>query len=82
MSADASSVSLPSVPLSRVLSSSLRAEFVCSSSARDLLHECCKEMVQLLASEANEMCVQEKKSRITPEHLCKALEVRRHKGVA
>ncbi|KAL6006928.1 Down-regulator of transcription 1 [Asimina triloba] len=43
--------------------------------AQDLLVECCVEFINLISSESNEVCSQEEKRTIAPEHVLKALEV-------
>lgn len=45
-----------------------------TSETRDLIATCCTEFVQLLSSEANEICEKGKKKTITPEHVLRALE--------
>eukprot|EP00188_Purpureofilum_apyrenoidigerum_P000565 Plantae.Rhodophyta-Purpureofilum_apyrenoidigerum.ctg12515.p1 GENE.Plantae.Rhodophyta-Purpureofilum_apyrenoidigerum.ctg12515~~Plantae.Rhodophyta-Purpureofilum_apyrenoidigerum.ctg12515.p1 ORF type:complete len:176 (+),score=52.48 Plantae.Rhodophyta-Purpureofilum_apyrenoidigerum.ctg12515:36-530(+) len=49
-------------------------EFRLTMEARELLAECCTEFVQLLSSEANEVCEKESKKTITPEHVLKAMK--------
>jgi down-regulator of transcription 1 len=41
---------------------------------RELVAECCSEFVQLLSSEANEICEKDSKKTITPEHILRALQ--------
>lgn len=41
---------------------------------RELIAECCTEFVQLLSSEANDICEKDKKKTITPEHVLRALQ--------
>jgi down-regulator of transcription 1 len=41
---------------------------------RELVAECCCEFVQLLSSEANEICEKDSKKTITPEHILRALK--------
>lgn len=41
---------------------------------RDLIAECCSEFVQLLSSEANDICEADSKKTITPEHVLRALK--------
>jgi down-regulator of transcription 1 len=40
---------------------------------RELIADCCSEFVQLLSSEANEICEKDAKKTITPEHVLRAL---------
>eukprot|EP01137_Pigoraptor_chileana_P015161 Opistho-2@70759 len=42
--------------------------------ARELLMDCCTEFIQLLSSEANEVCTKDGRKTISPEHVFKALE--------
>merc|ERR1711879_573494 len=48
--------------------------FKCSNDIRDLLVECLVEFINLLTSEANEVCVKENKKTISPEHVLQALK--------
>lgn len=45
-----------------------------TSDTRDLIATCCSEFVQLLSSEANEICEKDSKKTITPEHVLRALD--------
>lgn len=45
-----------------------------TADTRELIAECCTEFVQLLSSEANEICEKDKKKTITPEHVLRALQ--------
>lgn len=44
-----------------------------TADTRELIAECCTEFVQLLSSEANDICEKDKKKTITPEHVLRAL---------
>lgn len=44
-----------------------------TADTRDLIATCCSEFVQLLSSEANDICEKDKKKTITPEHVLRAL---------
>lgn len=44
-----------------------------TADTRDLIATCCTEFVQLLSSEANDICEKDKKKTITPEHVLRAL---------
>lgn len=44
-----------------------------TADTRDLIANCCTEFVQLLSSEANEICEKDSKKTITPEHVLRAL---------
>lgn len=45
-----------------------------TSDTRELIADCCTEFVQLLSSEANEICEKDNKKTITPEHVLRALQ--------
>ena len=53
----------------------LPADIVISKEALNLIIECCVEFIQLVASESNEICEQETKKTIIPEHIQTALAV-------
>lgn len=44
-----------------------------TSETRELIASCCTEFVQLLSSEANDICEKDDKKTITPEHVLRAL---------
>lgn len=44
-----------------------------TAETRELIAQCCSEFVQLLSSEANEICESDSKKTITPEHVLRAL---------
>eukprot|EP00054_Salpingoeca_dolichothecata_P002219 m.22049 g.22049 ORF g.22049 m.22049 type:complete len:190 (+) comp12842_c0_seq1:43-612(+) len=52
------------------LSPSLRV----TSEVRDLVVDCCTELIHLLTTEAEEICAQRKKTQITPDDLLGAME--------
>ncbi|PPQ77768.1 hypothetical protein CVT25_011203 [Psilocybe cyanescens] len=62
--------SLASLPISLEL---LPNDVVCAKETRDLVIECCVEFIHLISSEANEICEQENKKTIAPEHIISAL---------
>ena len=68
--------STSAVTLSRLIAAALPSDFTCSEGARELIHDCCKEFVQLLASEANEMTNSSEggRGRINATHLVDALK--------
>ncbi|KAG8218407.1 TATA binding protein-associated phosphoprotein [Butyriboletus roseoflavus] len=49
-------------------------EVTCAKETRDLVIECCVEFIHLISSEANEICEQESKKTIAPEHIIGALK--------
>lgn len=46
----------------------------CAKDTRDLIIECCVEYIHLISSEANEICEQDAKKTIAPEHIISALK--------
>lgn len=44
-----------------------------TAETRELIVACCTEFVQLLSSEANDICERDRKKTITPEHVLRAL---------
>jgi down-regulator of transcription 1 len=80
-------VALPKATVNKFaneLASSLEVKLAMDT--RELVAECCSEFVQLLSSEANEICEKDAKKTITPEHVLRALKQlgfeRYHKEVA
>ena len=45
-----------------------------NNETRELLAECCTEFVQLLSTEANDICENDKRKTITPEHVLRAID--------
>lgn len=45
-----------------------------TADTRELIANCCSEFVQLLSSEANEICEKDNKKTISPDHILRALE--------
>ncbi|KAF7301437.1 Negative cofactor 2 complex subunit beta [Mycena indigotica] len=60
------------------LSELLPNDVTCAKETRDLVIECCvdrlQEFIHLISSEANEICEQESKKTIAPEHIISALK--------
>jgi len=46
----------------------------CARETRDLIIDCCIEFIHLVSSQANEICDQESRKTISPEHIITALE--------
>ncbi|KAA8495349.1 Negative cofactor 2 complex subunit beta [Porphyridium purpureum] len=44
-----------------------------SAEVRELLAQCCTEFVQMISSQANEICEKDSRKTITPEHILRAL---------
>lgn len=55
-----------------------KRSYTFNEEARLLITACATELIELLASEANEMSMKAKSSRIMPQHLIQALEVSQH----
>lgn len=74
-SGSAEDVSLPKATVNKFaneLASALEVRLAMDT--RELVAECCSEFVQLLSSEANEVCEKDSKKTITPEHVLRALK--------
>ncbi|KAF5363326.1 hypothetical protein D9756_000858 [Leucocoprinus leucothites] len=69
-------LSLPKATVAKMISELLPNDIVCAKETRDLVIECCVEFIHLISSEANEICEQESKKTIAPEHIISALKVR------
>lgn len=68
-------VSLPKATVNKFaneIASSLDVRL--TADTRELIAQCCSEFVQLLSSEANEICEGDSKKTITPEHVLRALK--------
>ncbi|KAF9246976.1 TATA binding protein-associated phosphoprotein [Melanogaster broomeanus] len=66
-------LSLPKATVAKMISELLPNEVTCAKETRDLVIECCVEFIHLISSEANEICEQESKKTIAPEHIIGAL---------
>eukprot|EP00245_Coleochaete_scutata_P014610 TRINITY_DN629_c0_g1_i1.p2 TRINITY_DN629_c0_g1~~TRINITY_DN629_c0_g1_i1.p2 ORF type:complete len:147 (-),score=44.78 TRINITY_DN629_c0_g1_i1:292-732(-) len=66
-------VSLPKATVHAIIKEMLPSDARIANDARDMLTECCVEFINLLSSEANEICSKEEKKTIAPEHVLKAL---------
>ncbi|CAI5477100.1 unnamed protein product, partial [Closterium sp. Yama58-4] len=58
----------------RLIKEMLPRDVRVSKDTQDLLMDCCLEFINLISSEANEMCSKEDKRTIAPEHVLQALE--------
>lgn len=67
-------LSLPKATVAKMISELLPNNIVCAKETRDLVIECCVEFIHLISSEANEICEQESKKTIAPEHIISALK--------
>ncbi|KAF8204951.1 histone-fold-containing protein [Pholiota molesta] len=66
-------LSLPKATVAKMIAELLPNDVVCAKETRDLVIECCVEFIHLISSEANEICEQENKKTIAPEHIISAL---------
>ncbi|KAI0676918.1 histone-fold-containing protein [Trametes maxima] len=66
-------LSLPKATVTKMISELLPNDVTCAKDTRDLIIECCVEFIHLISSEANEICEQESKKTIAPEHIISAL---------
>ncbi|KAF9008691.1 histone-fold-containing protein [Cyathus striatus] len=67
-------LSLPKATVAKMIADLLPNDVVCAKETRDLVIECCVEFIHLISSEANEICEQESKKTIAPEHIISALK--------
>ena len=73
MDAD-SEVSLPRSTMAQKIREAFPSELRVAGATMDLLIECCTEFVQLVTSEANEICSKDNKATMNPEHIIQALQ--------
>ncbi|EJD01086.1 histone-fold-containing protein [Fomitiporia mediterranea MF3/22] len=67
-------LSLPKATVAKMISELLPNDVSCAKDTRDLIIECCVEFIHLISSEANEICEQESKKTIAPDHIISALK--------
>ncbi|PFH52684.1 hypothetical protein AMATHDRAFT_139558 [Amanita thiersii Skay4041] len=67
-------LSLPKATVAKMIAELLPNDIICAKETRDLVIECCVEFIHLISSEANEICEQESKKTIAPEHIIGALK--------
>ncbi len=68
-----SDVSLPRSTMAQKIREAFPSEMRVAGTTMDLLIECCTEFIQLVTSEANEICAADNKATMNPEHIIKAL---------
>jgi len=66
-------LSLPKATVAKMINELLPNDVSCAKDTRDLVIECCVEFIHLISSEANEICEQESKKTIAPDHIINAL---------
>ncbi|KAI0771914.1 histone-fold-containing protein [Trametes elegans] len=67
-------LSLPKATVTKMITELLPNDVTCAKDTRDLIIECCVEFIHLISSEANEICEQESKKTIAPDHIISALK--------
>ncbi|KAF8505509.1 histone-fold-containing protein [Russula emetica] len=67
-------LSLPKATVAKMITELLPNDVACAKETRDLIIECCVEFIHLISSEANEICEQDSKKTIAPEHIIGALK--------
>ncbi|EIN10679.1 histone-fold-containing protein [Punctularia strigosozonata HHB-11173 SS5] len=67
-------LSLPKATVAKMISELLPDDMTCAKETRDLVIECCVEFIHLISSEATEICEQEAKKTIAPDHIISALQ--------
>ncbi|KAH9853706.1 histone-fold-containing protein [Lenzites betulinus] len=67
-------LSLPKATVTKMIAELLPNDVTCAKETRDLIIECCVEFIHLISSEANEICEQESKKTIAPDHIISALK--------
>jgi len=67
-------LSLPKATVAKMITELLPNDVTCAKETRDLIIECCVEFIHLISSEANEICEQDSKKTIAPEHIIGALK--------
>ena len=69
-----SDVSLPRSTMAQKIREAFPSELRVSGATTDLLIDCCTEFVQLVTSEANDICSKESKATMNPEQIIQALQ--------
>jgi len=64
---------LPKITINKIIKESLPDEVKCTADSQQLILQCCMEFLQLVSSEANEICSRQNKKVIVPEHILVAL---------
>lgn len=67
-------LTLPKATVQKMIAELLPNDINCAKETRDLIIECCVEFIHLISSDANEICEQESKKTIAPEHIIGALK--------
>ncbi|ELU18238.1 hypothetical protein CAPTEDRAFT_165016 [Capitella teleta] len=70
---DDDDLSIPRAALNKMIKE-LVPNIRIANDARELILNCCTEFIHLVSSEANEMCNNQQKKTITPDHILSALD--------
>eukprot|EP00884_Botryococcus_braunii_P016664 jgi/Botrbrau1/3681/Bobra.0008s0010.1 len=71
---DDQEVGLPRATILKMMKDAAPAELRLANDAVSLIGLCCNEFVQLISSEATELCEKENKHVLQPEHVLRALD--------
>jgi len=66
--------SLPRATVTKLIKEILPEDVKCSGETIDLILSCCVEFIQIISTQSNEICTNEAKKMIAPEHIVKSLE--------
>lgn len=69
-----SDISLPRSTMAQKIREAFPSELRVAGATMDLLIECCTDFVQLVTSEANDICNKDSKATMNPEHIIQALQ--------
>jgi len=64
---------LPKITINKIIKESLPDEVKCTADSQQLILQCCMEFLQLVSSEANDICSRQNKKVIVPDHILMAL---------
>jgi len=67
-------VGLPRATINKMIRDAMPKDARLSSDCCEKIMQCCNEFINLVSSEANEICTKEGKSTILPDHVVKALK--------
>jgi len=67
-------LSLPRATINKLIREALPQDVKCTSETQKLIMQCCMEFLKLVSYESNEVCRENNKKMISPEHVVTALE--------
>jgi len=67
-------VTLPRATINKLIREALPQDVKCTAETQKLMVQCCMEFLQLLSSESNDVCKDNNKKMISPEHVLAALK--------